>query len=57
MPKPSAISMHPLPDTFMMMPPDTRFFLANGLPDRDPKDLINLNNLDDWLGFHAAEIA
>ena len=30
---------------------------ANGLPDGDPKDAINLNNLDDWLGFHAAEIA
>ena len=31
--------------------------LANGLLDGDPKDAINLNNLDDWLGFHAAEIA
>ena len=30
---------------------------ANGLPDGDPKDAINLNNLDDWLEFHAAEIA
>ena len=25
--------------------------------DGDPKDAINLNNLDDWLEFHAAEIA
>jgi hypothetical protein len=30
---------------------------ANGLPDGDPRDAINLNNLDDWLEFHAAEIA
>ena len=30
---------------------------ANGLADGDPKDAINLNNLDDWLEFHAAEIA
>ena len=30
---------------------------ANSLPDGDPKDAINLNNLDDWLEFHAAEIA
>tara|TARA_B100000579_G_C22593000_1_gene738947 strand:- start:36 stop:476 length:441 start_codon:yes stop_codon:yes gene_type:complete len=30
---------------------------ANGLPDGDPKDAINLNNLDDWLEFHSAEIA
>jgi len=30
---------------------------ANGLDDGDPKDAINLNNLDDWLEFHAAEIA
>ena len=30
---------------------------ANGLSDGDPKDTINLNNLDDWHGFHAAEIA
>ena len=30
---------------------------ANNLPDGDPKDAINLNNLDDWLEFHAAEIA
>ena len=30
---------------------------ANGLDDGDPKDAINLNNLDDWLAFHASEIA
>jgi len=30
---------------------------ANGLADGDPQDAINLNNLDDWLEFHAAEIA
>ena len=30
---------------------------ANGLPDGDPKDAINLNKLDDWLEFHSAEIA
>ena len=30
---------------------------ANGLADGDPKDAINLNNLDDWYEFHAAEIA
>jgi hypothetical protein len=30
---------------------------ANGLDDGDPKDAINLNNLDDWLEFHASEIA
>jgi hypothetical protein len=30
---------------------------ANGLADGDPKDAINLNNLDDWLAFHASEIA
>ncbi len=30
---------------------------ANGLTDGDPKDAINLNNLDDWLEFHASEIA
>ena len=30
---------------------------ANGLADGDPKDAINLNNLDDWLEFHMAEIA
>ena len=29
---------------------------ANGLPDGDPKDAINLNNLDDWLEFYNAEI-
>jgi len=31
--------------------------LANALPDGDPKDAIDLNNLDDWLGFHASVIA
>ncbi|MFP6887706.1 MAG: DUF5069 domain-containing protein [Opitutales bacterium] len=38
---------------------DTRqgILSANGLPDGDPKDAINLNNLDDWLEFHVAEIA
>ena len=30
---------------------------ANGLADGDPRDAINLNNLDDWLGFNASEIA
>ena len=30
---------------------------ANGLADGDPKDAINLNNLDDWLEFHASVIA
>jgi len=30
---------------------------ANGLPDGDPQDAVNLNNLDDWLEFHSAEIA
>lgn len=30
---------------------------ANGLPDGDPQDAVNLNNLDDWLEFHNAEIA
>ena len=30
---------------------------ANGLADGEPRDAINLNNLDDWLEFHAAEIA
>lgn len=29
---------------------------ANGLADGDPKDAINLNNLDDWLEFYNAEI-
>lgn len=29
---------------------------ANGLSDGDPKDAINLNNLDDWLEFHSSEI-
>ena len=27
-----------------------------GLPDGDPRDAINLNNLDDWDEFHAAEL-
>ena len=38
---------------------DTRqgILSANGLADGDPKDAINLNNLDDWLEFHMAEIA
>ena len=30
---------------------------ANGLADGDPPDAVNLNNLDDWLEFHSAEIA
>jgi len=30
---------------------------ANGLADGNLKDAINLNNLDDWLEFHASEIA
>ena len=30
---------------------------ASGLSDGDPKDAINLNLLDDWLEFHASEIA
>ena len=30
---------------------------ANGLPDGEPRDAINLNNLDDWYEFHASEIA
>ena len=30
---------------------------ANGLPDGAPQDAVNLNNLDDWLEFHTAEIA
>ncbi|MEP4078182.1 DUF5069 domain-containing protein [Haloferula sp.] len=29
---------------------------AAGLPDGEPRDAINLNNLDDWDGFHSAEI-
>ncbi len=28
-----------------------------GLPDGEPTDAINLNNLDDWQSFHASEIA
>ncbi len=30
---------------------------ASGLPDGKPTDAINLNNLDDWQEFHAAELA
>jgi hypothetical protein len=30
---------------------------AVGLPDGKPSDAINLNNLDDWQEFHAAELA
>lgn len=30
---------------------------AAGLPDGKPTDAINLNNLDDWQEFHAAELA
>ena len=29
---------------------------ANGLADGDPKDAINLNNLDDWLSFTPPEL-
>ncbi len=29
---------------------------ANGLSDGDPRNAINLNNLDDWMEFHTAEI-
>ena len=37
---------------------DTRrsILSANGLEDGDPKDAINLNNLDDWLEFYNSEI-
>lgn len=28
-----------------------------GLPDGNPTDAVNLNNLDDWQEFHAAELA
>lgn len=37
---------------------DTRrsILSANGLADGDPKDAVNLNNLDDWLEFYNAEI-
>ncbi len=28
-----------------------------GLPDGKPTDAVNLNNLDDWQEFHAAELA
>ena len=27
-----------------------------GLPDGEPRDAINLNNIDDWDEFHAAEL-
>lgn len=30
---------------------------AVGIPDGKPTDAINLNNLDDWQEFHAAELA
>jgi hypothetical protein len=30
---------------------------AVGLPDGKPTDAVNLNNLDDWQEFHAAELA
>ncbi len=30
---------------------------AVGLPDGKPTDAINLNHLDDWQEFHAAELA
>ena len=30
---------------------------AAGLPDGEPTDAVNLNNLDDWQEFYAAEIA
>jgi hypothetical protein len=30
---------------------------AAGLPDGKPTDAINLNNLDDWQEFHAAELS
>ncbi len=30
---------------------------AAGLPDGNPTDAVNLNNLDDWQEFHAAELA
>ncbi len=29
----------------------------SGLPDGRPTDAVNLNNLDDWREFHAAELA
>ena len=28
-----------------------------GLPDGNPTDAVNLNNLDDWQEFHAAELS
>jgi hypothetical protein len=30
---------------------------AVGLPDGEPTDAVNLNNLDDWQEFYASEIA
>jgi hypothetical protein len=30
---------------------------AAGLPDGKPTDAVNLNNLDDWQEFYAAELA
>ncbi len=30
---------------------------ACGLPDGDPRDAVNLNNLDDWYEFHQAVLA
>lgn len=30
---------------------------AAGLPDGEPRDAVNLNNLDDWDEFHKAELA
>ncbi len=27
---------------------------ANGISSNEPKDAVNLNNLDDWYGFHQA---
>jgi hypothetical protein len=30
---------------------------AAGLPDGEPRDAINLNNLDDWDEFHKATLA
>ena len=30
---------------------------ACGLPDGEPRDAVNLNNLDDWYEFHKAVLA
>jgi hypothetical protein len=37
---------------------ETRQSILNtaGLPDGEPRDAVNLNNLDDWDEFHAAEL-